>query len=171
MASVATTGVSSYVLRQHRPGDLGWIVHRHGILYNQEYGWTERFEGLVARVASDFIEHYDPKCERCWVAERDGSFIGCVLLVKDRDSDLNGAKLRLLLVEPSARGLGLGRSLIQQCTSFAHEVGYSRIRLWTNSGLTSARRLYQKEGYKLMKSEEEETLGMKSIGEYWELVL
>ncbi|OGM41171.1 GNAT family N-acetyltransferase [Aspergillus bombycis] len=171
MGSVTDTVASPYVLRQHRSGDLGWIVHRHGVLYNHEYGWTERFEGLVAQVISDFTEHYDPTSERCWIAERDGSFIGCVMLVKDRDSDLNGAKLRLLLVEPSARGLGLGRALIQQCTSFAREVGFSRIRLWTNRGLTSARRLYEKEGYKLIKSEEEETLGMKSVGEYWEMIL
>ena len=165
------TANNSYILRSHRSGDMGWIVHRHGAQYNKEFGWNERFEAFVARVTADFIENYDPKSERCWIAERDGEFLGCVMLVKDRSSDNNEAKLRLLLVEPSARGLGLGQTLIHECTKFAREVGYSRIILWTNSVLVSARRLYAKEGYKLVKSEEHDTLGTKLTGELWELLL
>ncbi|PWY94558.1 acyl-CoA N-acyltransferase [Aspergillus sclerotioniger CBS 115572] len=161
-----------YTLRHHRPGDIGWIIHRHGILYAQEYGWTERFEALVAGVTVDFIEHYDTTCERCWIAERDGEFLGCVMLVKDRTCDCgNTAKLRLLLVEPSARGLGLGRALIRQCTEFAREAGYARIQLWTNGVLASARRLYEREGYRLVSSEADDKLGFQSVGEYWELGL
>ncbi|RAL09418.1 GNAT family N-acetyltransferase [Aspergillus homomorphus CBS 101889] len=159
---MTSTTTDSYTLRHHRPGDMGWIVHRHGALYAQEYGWNERFEALVAGVTVDFVENYDPDCERCWIADRNGEFLGCVMLVKDRGSDCNAAKLRLLLVEPSARGLGLGRALIRQCTEFARQAGYSRIRLWTNSVLVSARRLYEKEGYKLVSSEEDEKLGFKS---------
>ena len=165
------TATKSYILRNYRSGDMGWIVHRHGTLYNKEFGWPERFEAFVARVTADFIENYDPKSERCWIAERGGEFLGCVMLVKDRSSDKNEAKLRLLLVEPSARGLGLGQTLIHECTKFAREVGYSRIILWTNSVLVSARRLYAKEGYKLVKSEEHDTLGTKLTGEFWELLL
>ncbi|RAH68554.1 GNAT family N-acetyltransferase [Aspergillus aculeatinus CBS 121060] len=169
---MTSTTTNAYTLRHHRPGDMGWIVHRHGALYAQEYGWNERFEALVAGVTVDFIENYDPARERCWIADdRDGQFLGCVMLVNDRNSDDNAAKLRLLLVEPSARGLGLGRALIHQCTEFAREAGYARIRLWTNSVLVSARRLYEKEGYRLVSTEEDEKLGFKSTGEFWELVL
>ena len=170
MGSVAAAN-PSYILRNHRSGDMGWIVYRHGVLYHNEFGWNERFEALVARVTADFIDNYDPETERCWIAERNGEFLGCVMLVKDREAEDNAAKLRLLLVEPSARGLGLGRALIQQCTKFARDVGYSRIRLWTNSVLDSARYLYAKEGYKLVKAEDHELLGFKLTGENWELVL
>ncbi|KAE8420605.1 acyl-CoA N-acyltransferase [Aspergillus pseudocaelatus] len=171
MGSVAAATNPSYILRNHRSGDMGWIVYRHGVLYHKEFGWDERFEALVARVTADFIDNYDPETERCWVAERDGEFLGCVMLVKDRESEDNAAKLRLLLVEPSARGLGLGHALIKQCTEFARNVGYSRIRLWTNSVLNSARYLYGKEGYKLIKAEDHELLGFKLTGENWELML
>ncbi|RAH77773.1 GNAT family N-acetyltransferase [Aspergillus japonicus CBS 114.51] len=168
---MTSTTTNAYTLRHHRPGDMGWIVHRHGALYAQEYGWNERFEALVASVTVDFIKNYDPARERCWIAERDDQFLGCVMLVNDRNSGDNAAKLRLLLVEPSARGLGLGRALIQQCTAFAREAGYARIRLWTNSVLVSARRLYEKEGYRLVSTEEDEKLGFRSTGEFWELLL
>ncbi|KAE8376697.1 acyl-CoA N-acyltransferase [Aspergillus bertholletiae] len=180
--AAAAAEKAPYILRTHRPGDMGWIIHRHGALYHAEYGWNERFEALVARITADFIDHYDPKTERCWIAERkDGAFLGCVMLVKDREENSeskepgegteNVAKLRLLLVEPSARGLGLGRALIRQCTTFARDVGYSRIRLWTNSVLASARYLYGDEGYRLVNAEEHELLGFKLTGENWELVL
>ncbi|KAH8807888.1 GNAT family N-acetyltransferase [Xylogone sp. PMI_703] len=160
----------SYIIRSHRPGDMGWIVHRHGVLYNQEYGWNEHFEAIVARIAADFIENFNPKSERCWIADRDGEFLGCVMLVKDKELE-DVARLRLLLVEPGARGLGLGRTLIQQCTQFAREVGYKQIQLWTRSILTSARHLYTTEGYTLTKTEENETLGTMGAEENWELKL
>lgn len=160
-----------FALRNQRPGDIGWIIHRHGVLYHEEYGWDERFEALVAGIAADFMNNFDPTSERCWIAERDGQFLGCIMLVKNRSSPENAAKLRLLLVEPSARGLGVGRALVRQSTTFAREVGYSKIVLWTQSSLTPARRLYKGEGYEHVHSEEHETFGAKLVGELWELQL
>lgn len=158
------------VLRTHRPGDIGFIIHRHGVLYAEQYGWDERFEALVARIAADFIDNYDETKERCWIAERDGAYLGCIMLVNEK-SEKNTAKLRLLLVEPSARGLGLGTQLIQQCIDFAKEKHYHRIVLWTQSILGSARRLYLGLGFKLVQEEAHESFGPKLTGESWELVL
>ncbi len=157
-----------YLLRLHQPGDLGWIVHRHGVLYAQEYGWDERFEAMVAEIAAGFIREHDPKRERCWVAERDGGIIGSVLLVRATDEV---AKLRLLLVEPEARGQGVGARLVQECERFARAAGYRAIRLWTNSVLAAARRIYERAGYRLLEASPHRSFGHDLVGETWELKL
>ena len=171
MGSVTPTSNPPFTLRNHRPGDIGWIVHRHGVLYHEEYGWAEQFEGLVAQIAGDFIKNYDPKLERCWIAESEGKFLGSIMLVKDSSSSKNAAKIRLLLVEPSARGMGIGRALVQQCKQFAREVGYSHIGLWTQSTLVSARRIYKSEGFEFVATEMHNSFGLELEGELWELQL
>jgi len=165
-----------FVLRAHRPGDIGWVVSRHGALYAQEYGWDMRFEALVALIAAGFVERFDAAREACWIAERDGNRIGSVFLVRSRDEATQAiepgvAQLRMLLVEPSARGLGLGVALVNQCERFARQVGYRRIRLWTNSLLLAARGIYQRAGYKLLASEPHHSFGHDLVGETWELEL
>jgi len=169
-----TPAAGPVILRTHRPGDIGWVVERHGLLYSQEFGWNERFEALVARIAADFIDQFVPSRESCWIAERDGTRLGCVFLVQDREHStpsLPTARLRLLLVEPSARGLGLGRTLVQQCTTFARSAGYRRIILWTNSVLTSARRIYEQEGYRLLREKSYTAFGKDLVSQDWELLL
>ena len=169
-----TPGAGTIILRSHKPGDIGWVIERHGLLYAQEYGWDQTFEALVARIAADFIDQLEPERERCWIAERDGTRLGCVFLVRDRDqssASLPNARLRLLLVEPSARGLGLGRTLVRQCTAFARSAGYRRIVLWTNSVLTSARRIYEQEGYRLLSEKPYTAFGKDLVSQDWELLL
>ena len=155
----------AYVLRQHRPGDIGWVIERHGALYAQEYGWNTDFEALVAKIAGAFLENLDPARERCWIAERDGERLGCVFLVKKSRAI---AQLRLLLVEPGARGLGIGEQLIGECDRFATSVGYRKIGLWTQSNLLAARRLYQRAGYHLVKEERHTSFGAKLVAQDWE---
>jgi len=157
-----------YLLRPHRPGDMGWIVHRHAALYAQEYGFDERFEALVARIAAKFIERYDPKRERCWIAEKDGEIVGSVFLVTHSKTV---AQLRLMLVEPKARGLGIGARLVDECVRFARENGYRKITLWTNSVLLAARHIYKKAGFRLVHKERHHSFGHALVGETWDLTL
>jgi DNA-binding MarR family transcriptional regulator/GNAT superfamily N-acetyltransferase len=155
-------------LRPHRPGDMGWVIARHGEIYAAEQGWGEPFEGLVAGVCADFIAGFDPRRERCWIAERDGQRLGSIFLVKATERT---AKLRLLLVEPAARGSGLGRRLVQTCIAFAHDAGYGEITLWTHTVLTAARRIYRDAGFELIGSEVHSNFGVEVEGETWALKL
>ena len=147
---------------------MGWVVQRQGMLYNREYGWDETCEALFAEIVARFIRDFDPKRERCWIAEREGENAGAVFLVKHPERE-GVAKLRLLHVEPGARGLGIGRRLVQECTHFARQTGYHTITLWTNSVLHAARRIYEREGYRLVHEEPHHSFGHDLMGQTWEL--
>jgi DNA-binding MarR family transcriptional regulator/GNAT superfamily N-acetyltransferase len=157
-----------YILRPPRPGDMGWIVSRHGALYGAEYGWDERLEALTAEIVAAFVRNQDHRRERCWIAERDGENVGSVLLVRETDEV---ARLRLLLVEPNARGLGIGTRLVEEALRFAREARYRTITLWTHSVLTAARHVYERAGFRLIETNEHNEFGTTLVGEIWELEL
>jgi DNA-binding MarR family transcriptional regulator/N-acetylglutamate synthase-like GNAT family acetyltransferase len=158
----------SIVLRPHRAGDIGWVVARHGEIYAQEYQWDEKFEGLVAEIAGKFLTHLDPTCERCWIAELNGERAGCVFLVKHTKTV---AKLRLLLVEPQARGHSIGSKLVDACVAFARECGYRKLTLWTQRNLHAARRIYQRAGFQLAKEAKWQAFGHDMVQQHWDLRL
>ena len=170
MLAPNTQQATRYVLRPHRPGDMGWIVHREGALYAQEYGFDETFEALVACIVADFLTEFDPKRDRCWIAELNGENVGHIFLVK-HPTEPSTAKLRLLLVEPSARGLRLGSALVEECVNFASAVGYKKITLWTQSILLAARRIYQKAGFRLVEEQANFKFGKDLVSQTWELDL
>ena len=158
----------SYILRPPRIGDIGWVIHRHGVLYAQAYGWNEQFEGLVGEIASAFVKNFQPEWERCWIAEQDGAVVGSVFLVRQSETV---AKLRLLYVEPSARGQGIGQHLTQECIRFARDKGYRTLTLWTNDLLVSARKIYQAAGFTLVAEEKHHSFGKDLVGQNWDLAL
>jgi DNA-binding MarR family transcriptional regulator/N-acetylglutamate synthase-like GNAT family acetyltransferase len=156
------------VLREPRPGDMGWVTERHAVLYYEQDGWGAGFEALVAGIVKDFLENFDARREKCWIAERNGERVGCVFVVNDKGE----ARLRLLLVEPSARGTGLGRRLVEECIAFSREKGYRKLVLWTHSHLLAARAIYAATGFrKLKKTETHDSFGPKAVSEFWELKL
>lgn len=157
-----------FILRTHQPGDVGWVIHRHGELYAQEFGWDQSFETLVAGIGAQFLENYDSSNERCWIAVQDQQRLGSVFLVRQ---SARVAKLRLLLVEPSARGLGVGDALVRRCIEFARQTGYKELTLWTNDILVSARHIYERLGFNLIDEEKHHSFGHDLVGQNWRLVL
>jgi DNA-binding MarR family transcriptional regulator/N-acetylglutamate synthase-like GNAT family acetyltransferase len=157
-----------YILRTHQPGDMGWVIARHGVLYAREHGWDDTFEALVAEICAEFLKKFDPKKERCWIAEQDGENVGCIFLVK---KTATVAKLRLLIVEPTARGSGIGRRLVSECVRHARQVGFKKMTLWTQSHLHPARRLYEEAGFRLTKSWAVNSWGKDMVSETWDLDL
>jgi DNA-binding MarR family transcriptional regulator/GNAT superfamily N-acetyltransferase len=168
MVGSGRNGKSDIILRQPRSGDLGWVVARHAELYAHEYGWGDNFEGTCVQIVADFANKHDPNCERGWIAEMDGENVGSVFLVKDSEKI---ARLRLLLVDPVARGRGLGTRLTEECISFARQCGYERITLWTHKVLTTARHIYEQAGFQLASSERKHNFGCDVVSEHWDLAL
>lgn len=165
LTPTAAAQPDAIVLRPHRPGDIGWVIERHGALYAQEYGWDETFEALVADIGASFLRNFDPRLERCWIAERRGERVGSVLVVR---RSARVAQLRLLLVEPSARSLGIGKRLVDECIGFARAAGYRRMMLWTNGGLDAARGIYQARGFRLVRQERHHSFGHDLVGQTFE---
>lgn len=163
-----STSGSSYLLRPHQPGDMGWIVHRQGVLYAREYGYDEQFEALAAEVVAKFIQQYDPKRERCWIAEKDGEVVGSVFLVTKSKTI---SQLRLLYVEPATRGLGIGSRLVGECVRFARQVASKKMILWTQSELHAARHIYKKAGFRVVKRTPHHSFSKDLVAETWELSL
>src|SRR5271170_7696256 len=159
-----------YILRPHRVGDMGWIVYQEGLGYAEQYGWDETFEALVARIVDQFVTNFDPNKERCWIAEIDGQSVGHIFLVKHPDEQ-DTAKLRLLFVEPSARGMGLGDALVNECVRFARTAGYKKVVLWTQSILVGAHRIYERAGFRLVSEAPHHSFGKDLLGQTWELIL
>lgn len=157
-----------FTLRTHRPGDMGWVISAHGALYAQDYGWNEEFEALVADIAVEFIRKYKPEMERCWIAEMDGEPVGSVFLVRQSKT---AAKLRLLIIDPKARGYGLGKRLVGECVAHARKLGYRKLTLWTQSTLLAARHIYKAQGFRLVTTEPHNSFGVELVGECWELKL
>jgi DNA-binding MarR family transcriptional regulator/GNAT superfamily N-acetyltransferase len=168
-ATLSGAPPQGYTLRPHQPGDMGWVVHRHGAVYWNEWRYNAEFEALVARIVADFLDQFDATRERCWIAEQHGSIVGSVFLVQQSKTV---AKLRLLLVEPSARGLGLGRRLVAECVDFARTAGYRKITLWTQSELTAARAIYAAAGFTLVNQHRHHAFGRRNlVAETWDLRL
>ena len=167
-ASAHTPAPTEVVLREPKPGDLGWVVHRHAVLYAQEYGYDISFEHLVASIAAQYVENFDATREASWIAEYDGAPVGAIFLMRETD---DVARLRLFFVEPSARGLGIGAKLVAACVAQARTFGYRRLILWTQNNLLSARRIYQAAGFKLMREKPHRSWGQDLVGQDWELEL
>ena len=165
---VPSAAKASYLLRPHQSGDMGWVVHRQGLLYAQEYGYDERFEALAAEIVAKFVQHYDPKRERCWIAEKDGEVVGSVFVTAKSKTI---SKLRLLYVEPSARGLGIGSRLVCECVRFARQVGYKKMVLWTQSELDAARHIYKRAGFRVIEKKRHHSFSKDLVAETWELSL
>ena len=162
----STSAGDEITLRMHRPGDIGWAIERHGQLYADEFGWTVEFEALVATLFASFVSRQDPACERLWIAEIGGERVGCVFVVRNQD-DPSVAQLRCLLVDPRARGKGVGQRLVRECIAFAKLAGFARMMLWTNDILVAARRIYEAEGFRLIKEEPHRSFGHDLVGQTW----